>query len=125
MLAIPSRVIASCFALVCFAAAAVQGLAVGNTLFTIIGRSTVVMLVAWCVGTLIGAVAQRTVDQHIDDYRQANPIPEEEPVSDDDSASLVTQADNAGASNPPIASMPTAAGDQAVISSVRSPSQAA
>lgn len=80
-------------------------MAVGNRLLTIIGRATVVMLIAWAVGTVIGTVAQRTVDQHIEDFRKANPIPEAEPVTDTEAdspadASSVQMSDQADAHSP-------------------------
>ena len=53
---------------------------------------TVLMIVAWCVGRIVGAIAQRTVDEHIEQYKQEHPIEtddaeqsnpsEDEPVSD-------------------------------------------
>lgn len=36
------------------------------------------MLACWFVGFLVGLVAQRTVQQHIDEYKQAHPIPNAE-----------------------------------------------
>ncbi len=72
--AVPSRVIATCFALVSFAAALLVGVAAGNTAETIIVRAMVLMIVAWCVGRIVGAIAQRTVDEHIEQYKQQHPI---------------------------------------------------
>lgn len=73
---IPSRIIATCFALVSFAAASVVGVAVGNQASTIVWRATVVMVLGWVVGRAIGAIAQHTVDDHIEAYRKQNPVPE-------------------------------------------------
>ncbi|MEX0655214.1 MAG: hypothetical protein WD534_08290 [Phycisphaeraceae bacterium] len=77
MLAIPSRVIASCFALVSFAAALLVGLLSGNGAGVIIWRATLVMLACWVIGWIVGLVAQRVVDDHIQTYKQNNPIPGE------------------------------------------------
>lgn len=50
-------------------------MAVGNQATTILWRATVIMLLGWIVGRAIGAIAQSTVDDHIDQYKQQNPIP--------------------------------------------------
>ena len=72
---IPSRVIATCFALVCFAAALVLGLAAGNAADTIIWRATAIMLISWPVGYCVGAVAQHAVNRNIEAYKAAHPLP--------------------------------------------------
>ena len=77
VLSIPSRIIASCFALVGFAAAAVVGIAVGNSAVTIIGRATLVMLASYVIGRAVGAIAQHTIDDHISRYQQKHPLHEE------------------------------------------------
>lgn len=107
MLAIPSRVIASCFALVSFAAAVLEGAAVGNPLLTILLRATVIMIIAWAVGSAIGAVAQRTVDQHIEAYRQANPIPTDQIGASASVEPDVDTADNVAAQSPSTEPQPT------------------
>lgn len=83
MLVITSRVIATCFALVSFAAASVVGFIAGNETTTIIWRSTIVMIICWFIGRAIGYVAQQTVDDHISKYKNAHPIPSDD--IDDDS----------------------------------------
>jgi hypothetical protein len=75
VLAIPSGVIATCFALVCFAAALLVGLFAGNPALTILWRSLLVMLGAWVVGRVVGAVVQSALDEHLKNYRDANPLP--------------------------------------------------
>ena len=72
---IPAKVIASCFALVGFAIAALIGLAVGNTFTTVLGRATIIMLICWAVGRIVGGVLQRTVVDHIEKYKKDHPIP--------------------------------------------------
>lgn len=78
MLAIPSRVIASCFALVSFAAALLIGLMSGNSAGVLIWRATLVMIACWVIGRIVGSVAQRVVDEHIEKYKQEHPIPGDE-----------------------------------------------
>jgi hypothetical protein len=72
---IPSRIIATCFALVSFAAAVAVGMAVDNPISTIIWRATLIMLACWLVGRLFGGLLERVVREHVDEYKRANPIP--------------------------------------------------
>lgn len=76
MLAIPSRIIAASFALTSFAAATLAGIAAGNTAGTVLWRAMVVMVACWCIGLVVGSVAQRAVELHIERHQYANPIPE-------------------------------------------------
>ncbi len=78
---IPARVIATCFALLSFAAAIVVGIGAGNSTSTILFRSICVMIVCWFIGRLVGAVAQWAILDHIKQYKEQHPIPEE-PVPD-------------------------------------------
>ncbi|MBI1336371.1 MAG: hypothetical protein GC164_05355 [Phycisphaera sp.] len=73
--AIPSRVIAACFALAGFTAAILVGLYVRLDADTAILRAIVVMVACYISGRLVGHVAQRVVDDHIQAYRASNPIP--------------------------------------------------
>ncbi len=82
MLHIPSRVIATSFALVAFAAAAVLGVYVGNDVFTVLWRAAVIMLICYLIGRGVGAVAQWTVDDHIARYQKQHPIPDESSEED-------------------------------------------
>jgi len=75
VLTIPARVIAACFALVGFAAAIAVGLAAHNSAITVIWKAIVVMMACYVVGRVIGAVAQRAVQQDIDRFKQAHPFP--------------------------------------------------
>lgn len=79
--AIPARVIATCFALLSFAAAIVVGIGAGNSTSTILFRSICVMIICWFIGRLVGAVAQWAILDHIKQYKEQHPIPEE-PVPD-------------------------------------------
>ncbi len=57
-----------------FAAAVVVGFLAGNAAEIIIFRAMVTMLICWCIGRAAGAIAQRAIDDHIDEYKSANPI---------------------------------------------------
>ena len=84
MLAIPARVIAACFALAGFAAAAVLGVAAGNMTTTVLWRATVVMLVCWVIGRIAGAITQQTVDEHLEIYKETHPVPNDRASMDSD-----------------------------------------
>jgi flagellar motor component MotA len=73
---IPSRIIATCFGLVSFAAALIVGVVADNAAVTILWRALLLMIAGAIVGWVIGAISQRTVDDHIEAYKRANPIPE-------------------------------------------------
>jgi uncharacterized membrane protein YidH (DUF202 family) len=73
-------VIATCFALISFAAAIVVGVGAGNSAMTILFRATCVLIVCWFIGLAVGAVAQWAILDHIKRYKQDHPIPEDNPV---------------------------------------------
>lgn len=77
---IPAQVIASCFALVGFAAAILVGVASDNNSETVLWRAIVVMLLAWPIGRLCGYVAEQAVQSHIDAYKKKHPIASDEQV---------------------------------------------
>jgi hypothetical protein len=62
--------------LVSFAGAVVIGLAMGHSAVVILSRAMVVMLLSWVAGRLIGGLAQHQVEQAINQYKEAHPIPE-------------------------------------------------
>ncbi len=74
---IPARVIATCFALLSFAAAIVVGIGAGNTTSTILLRSIAVMMVCWFIGRVVGAVAQWAIMDHVNRYKEEHPIPDD------------------------------------------------
>lgn len=74
MLNISAKVVASCFALFSFAAAALINFSVGNSIATIIIRATGVMLVCWVIGAIVGNILQKTLTHHIQDYKRKHPI---------------------------------------------------
>ena len=84
MLAIPARVIATGFALLCFAGTVIVGLANGNDWLSIFWSAILVTLIAWVVGTLLGMLMLHSVNEQIDRHRQANPIPDENDIYDSD-----------------------------------------
>lgn len=59
------------------------GYAAGNETFDIIWRATVAMILCWFFGRGIGAIAQRAIDEHIEQYKQTNPIPADDQVQSD------------------------------------------
>ncbi len=73
--AIPAKVVAACFALVSFAAAAVVGAVSQTPTSTVIWRSLVVMGVCYVAGLVLGALVQRIVDGQIEQYKLTHPIP--------------------------------------------------
>ena len=48
----------------------------GNTFTTVLGRATIIMLICWAVGRIVGGVLQRTVVDHIEKYKKDHLIPE-------------------------------------------------
>lgn len=73
--------IASSFALICFAASCLLGAAAGNDMQTIIIRAGWAMVLCYVVGLAIGALIQRTIETHIEQFKQRHPIPEEQAES--------------------------------------------
>ena len=69
--------IASCFALVSFAAAIVVGMHAGNSTPTILFRASCTLIVCWFIGYVVGSVAQWAILDHLSRYKQQNPIPDE------------------------------------------------
>lgn len=71
-----------------------------NPAATVIWRATVVMIVAWMAGNIVGAVAQRVVNRNIEAYKAAHPLPVEGSAdetggqgSESDSESQIESAD--------------------------------
>ena len=74
---IPARVIATCFSLMSFAAALVVGIGAGNSASTILLRAIAILIVSWFIGLAVGAVAQWAVLDHVKQYNQQHPIPDD------------------------------------------------
>ncbi|MEQ9453278.1 MAG: hypothetical protein RLN76_01630 [Phycisphaeraceae bacterium] len=71
----PDRILAACFGLVGFAAAAAIGMIAGNDPITIITRALIVMFACWFVGRACGAISMIGVREYLDQHNQNNPIP--------------------------------------------------
>lgn len=84
MLAIPARVIATSFALICFAATIAVGVYNSNGWVSILFSALVVCLLAWIVGSVLGALMLRSINEQIEQHRIGNPIPDESEVYSSD-----------------------------------------
>ena len=82
-----SRIIASIFALVSFAAALFIGVAANNSFNTIVLRAILTMGICYLVGRVIGALADRAVQEHIAQYKLEHPIPDRLDAVDGDAES--------------------------------------
>ena len=80
MLAIPARVIATSFALLCFTATIVAGLYNGNGWVSILTSALLVCVLAWIVGTMLGALILRCINEQIQQHVKDNPIPDESEI---------------------------------------------
>jgi len=80
----PVRVIASSLALIGFMVAAVTGAIAGNPATTTITRALTAMGICYLVGLGIGRLGQAAVREHVERYKQANPIPEVDADAGDD-----------------------------------------
>ena len=80
MLAIPARVIATSFALICFTATIAVGMFNGNDWISILSSALLVCLLAWVVGSLLGALILRCVNEQIEQHTIDNPIPDESEI---------------------------------------------
>ncbi len=73
----PARVIACLFAFCSFLACLAYGVWLDQPLETMLLNAMVVMLACYAVGRVGGYVAQRGVDDHIERFKQQNPLPDE------------------------------------------------
>lgn len=89
MLAIPARVISTSFALACFAGTLCYGIYNENTWSSILAGALLAMFIALIVGSILSAVALRSVNEHIAKYKDRNPIPDEN-IEDAENAQPVT-----------------------------------
>lgn len=90
---ITAKVIAACFALAGFAATAIAGVFVGNPATITIVRALVVMFAAWLVGLAVGAVLQKTIQRHVDQYKQQHPLPDVEAAASEEGAPAPSHTD--------------------------------
>jgi len=80
VLAIPARVIATSFALICFAATIAVGMYNGNHWDSILYSALLVCVLAWVVGMMLGALILRCVNEQIQQHIADNPIPDESEI---------------------------------------------
>lgn len=73
---VASKVIAASCGLSAFSIALVAGIAVDNPAEVILGRALVCMVGVQLLGFVIGAVAERTVREAVEQYRASRPVPE-------------------------------------------------
>jgi tetrahydromethanopterin S-methyltransferase subunit C len=64
---VPTKLIATLFALAGFAVAALAGLSVGNQGVTVLPQAGVCMIACYVVGYMIGSIGESTVRAHVDD----------------------------------------------------------
>ena len=84
MLAIPARVIATSFALICFAATIAVGLFNGNGWPSILSGALMVCLIAWLIGSFLGALILQSVNKQIEQHQVQNPVPDENEIYEPD-----------------------------------------
>lgn len=73
---VPSKVIAASFALAAFAIAVIAGINAGNNATRVLTAALVSMAGCHIVGLGIGAVGERTVNEHLATYRSGRPLPD-------------------------------------------------
>lgn len=66
------------FAIACFA-----GMIAGNPANTVLIRSLICMFACYLLGSIVGAVGEWVVNQHLADYKAKNPIPEYQPEKEE------------------------------------------
>ena len=60
-----------------FAAAIVVGVGAGNSAPTILLRAIGILIMSWFIGLAVGSVAQWAVLDHVKQYKQQHPIPDD------------------------------------------------
>lgn len=70
----PTKVVGGCLGLGAFAIAIVCGLAADNNADEILTRAILSMLGCNLLGLAIGAVAERTIEEHLASHKALNPI---------------------------------------------------
>ena len=72
--------IATSFALICFAATISVGLYHGNDWLSILSSAMLVCLLAWLIGSILGALILRCINEQIHQHVSDNPIPDESDI---------------------------------------------
>lgn len=70
----PVKIIAASVALSAFVAAILAGLAAGNPAHTILWHALLAMAGCWVVGAIVGVVAFRAVQEHVERYKLDHPV---------------------------------------------------
>lgn len=73
---VPGRVIAGAFGMTAFAVAIISGLAVNNPASDILYRALISMVTCYAIGLIIGIVGEYVIQEHMRQYREAEPIPD-------------------------------------------------
>jgi hypothetical protein len=76
-----SRVISGTFALTGFSVAVAIGLGAANPASIVLLRAIVCLIACMIVGRLVGFAAELVIKEHLDAYRERNPIPDLSTVS--------------------------------------------
>lgn len=72
---VATKVIAASCALAAFAVALIAGLAADNPAYDILLRALFAMILGQIVGWIVGVIGERTINEAVVTYRQANPVP--------------------------------------------------
>lgn len=78
----PARMIATIFALAAFAVMVVVGMLAGNPALIILWRALMALVACYVAGRILGALAQRAVREHIEQYKQRYPISAAQPAAE-------------------------------------------
>lgn len=70
----PTKVIAGSLGLTAFAIAVVAGLAAGNQSAEILVRALISMTTCYVLGLVLGAIGQRTIEEHVRQYIASRPV---------------------------------------------------
>lgn len=68
--------IAATLAIGGFSAAIVAGMAASNAPLGVVSRALFAMIVCWFVGHLIGKAIQTTINEHVEMFAAARPVPD-------------------------------------------------
>lgn len=73
----PTRLIASSFALIAFTLALVMGVSAGNTTTRTLINALGAMMVCYMVGMFISSAAFGAIREHIEEYERNHPMPQQ------------------------------------------------
>lgn len=87
-----SRVVGTSTALTAFAVAVVAGMTAGNAAGRTLLVAIVSMFICHILGSIVGSVAERVINEHLTAYRAANPVPESDLGKIASAAKVVAEA---------------------------------